>query len=136
MVLADLGRKLNNALSALNKAPVVDEKVLSRHTRLTSSNGLNIDATSAKWLQVLDEILKEVCKALLESDVNVKLVQSLRNKVKAKVKASLEASEKDKAKSEAQRKSIVQKVHYLARDREYFTEQVVMCSRSLMNWWR
>jgi hypothetical protein len=29
MVLADLGRKLNNALSALNKAPVVDEKVFS-----------------------------------------------------------------------------------------------------------
>ena len=57
-----------------------------------------------------------MCKALLESDVNVKLVQSLRNKVKAKVKASLEASEKDKAKSEAQRKSIVQKVHYLARE--------------------
>jgi len=27
MVLADLGRKLNAALSALNRAPVVDEKV-------------------------------------------------------------------------------------------------------------
>jgi hypothetical protein len=27
MVLADLGRKLNSALSALNRAPVVDEKV-------------------------------------------------------------------------------------------------------------
>ena len=66
---------------------------------------------------MLDEILKDVCKALLESDVNVKLVQSLRNKVKAKVKASLEASEKDKSKSEAQRKSIVQKVYYLAQDR-------------------
>lgn len=66
---------------------------------------------------MLDEILKDVCKALLESDVNVKLVQSLRSKVKAKVKASLEASEKDKAKSEAQRKSIVQKVYYLAQDR-------------------
>jgi signal recognition particle subunit SRP54 len=33
MVLADLGRKLNNALSALNKAPVVDEKVFSGHVR-------------------------------------------------------------------------------------------------------
>jgi hypothetical protein len=28
MVLADLGRKLNAALSALNRAPVVDEKVI------------------------------------------------------------------------------------------------------------
>lgn len=27
MVLADLGRKLNAALSALNRAPIVDEKV-------------------------------------------------------------------------------------------------------------
>ena len=50
MVLADLGRKLNNALSALNKAPVVDEKVLSRHTRLPSSNGLNIDVNICKMV--------------------------------------------------------------------------------------
>ncbi|KAF8522260.1 SRP54-type protein [Hysterangium stoloniferum] len=65
MVLADLGRKLNAALSQLNAAPVVDEKVL-------------------------DAMLKEICAALLESDVNVKLVSSLRQKVKAKAKAALE----------------------------------------------
>jgi len=94
-------------------------RCLADTSALRPQTAPNIDRIPAKWLQVLDEILKEVCKALLESDVNVKLVQSLRNKVKAKVKASLEASEKDKAKSEAQRKSIVQKVHYLTRDREY-----------------
>lgn len=82
MVLADLGRKLNAALSSINRAPVVDEKVL--------------DAT-----------LKEICAALLESDVNVKLVASLRNKVKAKVKAALEGGS-DKAK-EANRKNLLQK---------------------------
>ncbi|CCM04615.1 uncharacterized protein FIBRA_06799 [Fibroporia radiculosa] len=82
MVLADLGRKLNAALSSLNRAPVVDEKVL-------------------------DALLKEVCAALLESDVNVKLVASLRAKVKAKVKASLEGGA-DKGK-ETNRKNIVQK---------------------------
>ena len=38
MVLIDLGRKLNNALSALNKAPVVDEKVFSEHVHLPYSN--------------------------------------------------------------------------------------------------
>jgi hypothetical protein len=38
MVLADLGKKLNNALSALNKAPVVDEKVFSGCICLASSN--------------------------------------------------------------------------------------------------
>ena len=82
MVLVDLGRKLNAALASLNRAPVVDEKVL--------------DAT-----------LKEVCAALLESDVNVKLVASLRQKVKAKVKAVLESGADKK---EGNRKSVVQKV--------------------------
>jgi signal recognition particle subunit SRP54 len=54
--------------------------------------------------------LKEITSALLESDVNVKLVQSLRQKVKAKVKASLEASAADKSK-EANRKNLIQKVN-------------------------
>ena len=85
MVLADLGRKLNAALSSLNRAPIVDEKVL-------------------------DAILKEVCAALLESDVNVKLVASLRQKVKAKVKTVLEGGA-DKGK-EGNRKSVVQKVFW------------------------
>jgi len=83
MVLADLGRKLNAAFASLSRAPIVDEKVL--------------DAT-----------LKEVCAALLESDVNVKLAASLRQKVKAKVKAVLESGA-DKGK-EGNRKSVVQKV--------------------------
>jgi len=82
MVLAELGRKLNAALSSLNRAPVVDEKVL-------------------------DALLKEVCAALLESDVNVKLVSQLRQKVKTKVKASFESSG-DKAR-ETNRKQVVQK---------------------------
>ncbi|KAF8921215.1 signal recognition particle protein [Mucidula mucida] len=81
MVLADLGRKLNAALSSLNRAPVVDEKVL--------------DAT-----------LKEITAALLESDVNVKLVASLRQKVKAKVKAAIESADKSK---DVNRKNLIQK---------------------------
>ncbi|KAN0140737.1 signal recognition particle protein [Lactarius tabidus] len=82
MVLSDLGRKLNAALSSLNRASVVDEKVL-------------------------DALLKEVCAALLESDVNVKLVSQLRQKVRIKVKASFETSgEKSR---EANRKNVVQK---------------------------
>ena len=58
--------------------------------------------------QVLDTLLKDVCAALLETDVNVKLVASLRSKVKTKVKASLETGA-DKGK-DVNRKSIVQKV--------------------------
>lgn len=36
-------------------------------------------------LQVLDELLKEICRALLEADVNVRLVQTLRQNVKRTV---------------------------------------------------
>ena len=52
--------------------------------------------------------MKEVCAALLESDVNVKLVASLRQKVKAKVKPELESGA-DRGK-EHNRRSIIQKV--------------------------
>jgi len=61
--------------------------------------------------QVLDATLKEVCSALLESDVNVKLVASLRQKVKTKIKASLEGGA-DKAK-DANRKNLLQKVRVM-----------------------
>jgi hypothetical protein len=66
----------------------------------------------------------------LESDVNIKLVASLRQKVKAKVKASLDAIAADKTK-ENNRKNLVQKVcqpdvmlwdcipMYLSIDRQY-----------------
>ena len=53
-------------------------------------------------------LLKEVCAALLESDVNVKLVSQLRSKVKTKVKAALEGGA-DKGK-EQNRRHVVQKV--------------------------
>jgi len=53
-----LGKKLASALHSLSTEAVIDEKVL-------------------------DGILKEVCKALLESDVNVKLVQQLRQNIKS-----------------------------------------------------
>ena len=60
MVLADLGRKLNAALTKLSKETVIDE-------------------------DAVDIMLKEICRALMESDVNVKLVQQLRNGVKSQI---------------------------------------------------
>jgi signal recognition particle subunit SRP54 len=57
MVLDDLGAKINSALKTLNGSSVID------------------DAT-------LDHLLKDISKALLESDVNVKLVQKLRLNIK------------------------------------------------------
>lgn len=58
---------------------------------------------------MVDALLKELCAALLESDVNVKLVGSLRNKVKTKVKKLLEEAENAGGK-ESNKKNIVQKV--------------------------
>jgi len=57
MVLADLGRKITTALHSLGKATVIDE-------------------------DVLNSMLKEICAALLEADVNIMLVKRLREGVK------------------------------------------------------
>ncbi|WWC71576.1 signal recognition particle protein SRP54 [Kwoniella pini CBS 10737] len=83
MVLADLGNRLHGALNQLSRASVVDDRVI-------------------------DALLKELCAALLEADVNVKLVSQLRTKVKAKVKKSLEEAEKAGGR-EANKKNVVQK---------------------------
>lgn len=128
MVLADLGRRLNAALSSLNRATVVDEKV-----------GESVSVHSfIYWYiahKVLDATLKEITAALLESDVNVKLVASLRQKVKTKVKAALDTNAAEK--KEINRKHLIQKVgrfvntnrcsHYLMHWRPFST--------SLSPWW-
>jgi signal recognition particle GTPase len=60
--------------------------------------------------KVLDATLKEITSALLESDVNVKLVASLRQKVKAKAKAIFEGhAEKSK---DTNRRNVLQKVSF------------------------
>ena len=53
MVLAELGRKITGALHNLSKATVINE-------------------------DVLNSLLKEVCSALLEADVNIKLGETKR----------------------------------------------------------
>ncbi|KAJ3214264.1 Signal recognition particle [Dinochytrium kinnereticum] len=57
MVLVDLGRKLQSALHSLTKETVIDEKVLA-------------------------SLLKDICSALLQADVNAKLVGRLRDNIK------------------------------------------------------
>lgn len=66
MVLSELGGRLQKALGDLSRTNTVNE-------------------------QVLDDLLKEICNALLESDVNVALVASLRSKVRAKVLPTIQA---------------------------------------------
>ncbi|KAG1682321.1 Signal recognition particle protein [Nymphon striatum] len=58
MVLADLGRKITSALRSLSNATIINE-------------------------EVLNSMLKEICKALLEADVNIKLVKKLRENVRS-----------------------------------------------------
>ncbi|XP_046381336.1 signal recognition particle subunit SRP54 [Haliotis cracherodii] len=58
MVLADLGRKITSALKSLSNATIINEEVL---------NGM----------------LKEICAALLEADVNIRLVKGLRENVRS-----------------------------------------------------
>jgi len=60
MVLADLGRKITAALNSLGKATVIDEDVLKA-------------------------MLKDICAALLEADVNIRLVKTLQDNVKAAI---------------------------------------------------
>jgi len=81
-----------------------------RKSPYSFSSGL-ASRQSLDWTlpKVLDATLKEITAALLESDVNVKLVASLRQKVKAKVKAALDGNATDK---ETNRKNLVQKVSF------------------------
>ncbi|SNX84423.1 probable SRP54 - signal recognition particle subunit [Melanopsichium pennsylvanicum] len=83
MVLSDLGRRINSAFQDLSKVPTVNEASI-------------------------DQLLKSVCNALIEADVNVKLVSNLRTKVKSQVTALLN----DKANAswnDAQRRQRVQR---------------------------
>ena len=56
MVLADLGRRISGALHKMSTATVIDE-------------------------DVLNEMLKEIGNALMEADVNIKLVMKLRKNI-------------------------------------------------------
>ncbi|KAJ4286871.1 Signal recognition particle [Collariella sp. IMI 366227] len=64
MVLQDLGRRINAAVSDLTRAPNLDEKAR---------------------LPAFDSMLKTICSALLEADVNVRLVGQLRKSIRATV---------------------------------------------------
>jgi signal recognition particle subunit SRP54 len=73
MVLADLGSKVAVALRKMTQAPIVDANVLN-------------------------EMLAEICKALLQADVNVAQVKHLRESIKKKVDIESLASGMNKRK--------------------------------------
>ena len=78
MVLADLGKRLNNALGQLSKASVVDDQVC-----LVAVTSTGNELTRLLY-QAIESVIKELVSALLEADVNVKLVASLRTKIRAR----------------------------------------------------
>lgn len=83
MVLNDLGRRINAAFSDLGRTPTVDDAAV-------------------------DSLLQSVAGALLESDVNVRYVASLRDRVRNDVKEALNGKGAANQ-SEGQRKNAVQR---------------------------
>ncbi|KAJ1921575.1 Signal recognition particle [Mycoemilia scoparia] len=71
MVLNELGSRINTALQNLSKEAAIDSKAV-------------------------DALLMEICKALLESDINVKLVHQLRTNVKKSIDLDQLASSANK----------------------------------------
>ncbi|KSA03118.1 uncharacterized protein AC631_01131 [Debaryomyces fabryi] len=65
MVLADLGSRLRGALSSVESGSETE----------------------------IQSMIKDICNALLESDVNIKLVAKLRDNIKAKVKTLINDEE-------------------------------------------
>jgi signal recognition particle subunit SRP54 len=57
MVLNDLGKKITDALRKMGETTVLDD-------------------------EVVDTMVKEICAALLQADVSVKIVKSLRDQIK------------------------------------------------------
>lgn len=82
MVLAELGTKIQSAFKKLNRAQKIDKPLI-------------------------DEILKEVCNALMISDINIKYVMKLRSEVEKKINAKLAEQEEGEANVNL-RRSIIQ----------------------------
>ena len=81
MVLADLGRKITSAIRSLNSATVINEEVYKDFFILILYD--NYQQTNCHvFVKALDIMLKEIGRALIEADVNVRLVKKLRDNVK------------------------------------------------------
>ena len=83
MVLADLGKRINNAVNSA------------------------LSNTQDEYATAVDNMLKSIATALLESDVNIKLVSRLRNNIRNKLMSS-----KNRSMTSVQTKRMVQKIVY------------------------
>jgi signal recognition particle subunit SRP54 len=78
MVLQDLGRRINAAVSDLTRSTNLDEKVLELTTIAARHQ-------ADREIQALDSMLKEICDALVSADVNVRRVSDMRKSIKRTV---------------------------------------------------
>jgi signal recognition particle subunit SRP54 len=78
MVLQDLGRRINAAVSDLTRSTNLDEKVLELTT-------IGRSTSLTEPTQALDSMLKEICDALVSADVNVRRVSDMRKAIKRTV---------------------------------------------------
>merc|ERR1712022_66185 len=67
MVLADLGQKITGAIRKMSEAPVIDDDVLK-------------------------DMLKEIAVALMQADVDMKLVKQLRDQIKNRINLEMLAA--------------------------------------------
>lgn len=87
MVLADLGKRINSAVQGLTSSGTLDDKAV-------------------------DQMLKEICSALLEADVNVRLVSDLRTRIRTKIAVALDDKTLDQQQlsaSQSYKKRLIQK---------------------------
>ena len=80
MVLADLGRKITGAIRSLNSATVINEEV--SQALLARLPSWWAEWPSFVFAKALDNMLKDIGRALIEADVNVRLVKQLRDNIK------------------------------------------------------
>lgn len=86
MVLAELGERLTAVRARCCALSFLCRSLTNVHIVLSPSQSLRkMQATTVVDEEVLDQTLKDISRALLESDVNVKLVGQLRNNIKSKV---------------------------------------------------
>jgi signal recognition particle subunit SRP54 len=90
MVLQDLGRRLNSAIQSISAGSPIDATVSPQFHFISRASRPQSTHLPSDSFQALDTVLKGVCTALLESDVNVLLVKRCRERVKAKVLPQLE----------------------------------------------
>lgn len=108
MVLAQLGGSISRALQQMSNATVIDEKVLS-------------------------DCLNEITRALLQSDVQFKLVRDMQNNIKKIVNLDDLAAGHNKRKIIQQVNSLFIYLFISGFGRIYFISLFVLCSIPMNN---